>query len=95
MSTNKKEIIVLGAGEIVNFQHCCHQTTRSPGVVGLTTALKLQQAGKYRVTIVAEVLPSDPKSGRYTSFWAVSPVRNPIYLCIDVYCRELIMSIIL
>ena len=41
------------------------------GVVGLTTALKLQQQGTYQVTIVSEVLPSDPKTIRYTSRWAV------------------------
>lgn len=41
------------------------------GVVGLTTALKLQQQGTYQVAIVSEVLPSDPKTIRYTSRWAV------------------------
>jgi len=40
------------------------------GVVGLTTALKLQERGGYRVTIIAETLPSDPKNIRYTSPWA-------------------------
>lgn len=42
------------------------------GVVGLTTALKIQEQGTYRVTIVAENFPTDPKSIRYTSHWAVS-----------------------
>ncbi|PPQ74276.1 hypothetical protein CVT26_003900 [Gymnopilus dilepis] len=40
------------------------------GVIGLTTALKLQETGKYDVQIVAEVLPSDPKTIKYTSHWA-------------------------
>ncbi|OBZ77747.1 D-amino-acid oxidase [Grifola frondosa] len=40
------------------------------GVVGLTTAVKIQEKGGYNVTIVAETLPSDPKSIKYTSIWA-------------------------
>ncbi|KAJ8582936.1 nucleotide-binding domain-containing protein [Rhizopogon salebrosus TDB-379] len=40
------------------------------GVVGLTTALRIQAQGAYRVTIVAETFPTDPKSIRYTSHWA-------------------------
>ncbi|EMD34685.1 hypothetical protein CERSUDRAFT_116873 [Gelatoporia subvermispora B] len=40
------------------------------GVVGLTTAVKVQEQGDYAVTIVAEIFPSDPKSVRYTSLWA-------------------------
>ncbi|KAF5340298.1 hypothetical protein D9611_007863 [Ephemerocybe angulata] len=40
------------------------------GVVGLTTALRIQTEGKYDVAIVAETLPTDPKSIRYTSQWA-------------------------
>lgn len=41
------------------------------GVVGLTTALKIQLQGNYRVTVVSEIIPSDPKSIKYTSRWAV------------------------
>jgi 2-polyprenyl-6-methoxyphenol hydroxylase-like FAD-dependent oxidoreductase len=44
------------------------------GVVGLTTALEIQQRGngKYRVTLVADAYPGDPDTGvRYTSQWAV------------------------
>jgi len=78
----KKEIIVLGAGELslCGVEH--HLTSigfptqlfpMGIGVVGLTTALKLQQQGTYQVTIVSEVTPSDPKSIRYTSRWAVRP----------------------
>ncbi|KAJ7484624.1 D-amino-acid oxidase [Mycena latifolia] len=40
------------------------------GVVGLTTAVRIQEKGGYQVTIVAEVLPSDPKTIKYTSHWA-------------------------
>ncbi|EPQ53595.1 D-aspartate oxidase [Gloeophyllum trabeum ATCC 11539] len=40
------------------------------GVIGLTTALKIQEKGGYHVTIIAETFPSDPKSIRYTSHWA-------------------------
>ncbi|KAG2144556.1 hypothetical protein DEU56DRAFT_790272 [Suillus clintonianus] len=40
------------------------------GVVNLTTALRIQTQGAYRVTIVAENFPIDPKSSRYTSHWA-------------------------
>lgn len=40
------------------------------GVVGLTAALKFQEQGSYRVTIIAETFPSDPKNIRYTSPWA-------------------------
>lgn len=39
------------------------------GVIGLTTAVKLQDSG-YTVTLVAETLPTDPKNIRYTSPWA-------------------------
>jgi hypothetical protein len=41
------------------------------GVVGLTTALRLQVQGNYMVTIVSEIIPSDPSSIKYTSRWAV------------------------
>jgi hypothetical protein len=41
------------------------------GVIGLTTALKIQLQGVYDVTIIAETLPNDPKSIKYTSSWAV------------------------
>ncbi|KAG6332544.1 hypothetical protein ID866_6543 [Astraeus odoratus] len=40
------------------------------GVVGLSTALKIQERGIYHVTIVAETFPTDPKTIRYTSHWA-------------------------
>ncbi|KAF9259599.1 nucleotide-binding domain-containing protein [Marasmius fiardii PR-910] len=40
------------------------------GVVGLTTALSIQERGGYAVSIVAEALPTDPRSIKYTSHWA-------------------------
>ncbi|EAU82893.1 D-amino-acid oxidase [Coprinopsis cinerea okayama7 len=40
------------------------------GVIGLTTALKIQEQEGYQVTIVAEIFPTDPKSIKYTSQWA-------------------------
>jgi D-amino-acid oxidase len=45
------------------------------GVVGLTTAVKILETGMYDVTIIAETLPSDPKTIRYTSHWAVCDLR--------------------
>ncbi|KAJ7615355.1 hypothetical protein FB45DRAFT_935477 [Roridomyces roridus] len=45
-------------------------TVIGAGVIGLTTAIKLQEMG-YRVTIVAEFLPTDePSPAQYTSHWA-------------------------
>ncbi|KAJ3508067.1 hypothetical protein NMY22_g16731 [Coprinellus aureogranulatus] len=35
------------------------------GVIGLTTALKIQETGRYNVTIIAEILPTDPKNIKY------------------------------
>jgi len=40
------------------------------GVVGLSTAIRIQEHGGYRVTVIAETIPGDPKSIRYTSPWA-------------------------
>ncbi|KAI9062226.1 D-amino-acid oxidase [Trametes sanguinea] len=40
------------------------------GVVGLTTAVKIQEQQGYRVTIIAETFPTDPKTIKYTSLWA-------------------------
>lgn len=40
------------------------------GVIGLTTAVVLQEKGDYRVTIIADVFPGDERSSRYTSCWA-------------------------
>ncbi|KAL0576848.1 hypothetical protein V5O48_005145 [Marasmius crinis-equi] len=47
-----------------------HIVVLGAGVVGLTTALGIQERGGYAVTIVAEILPTDPKSIKYTSKWA-------------------------
>ncbi|KAJ8088442.1 hypothetical protein PM082_022515 [Marasmius tenuissimus] len=40
------------------------------GVIGLTTAVSIQERGGFTVTVIADVLPTDPKSIRYTSHWA-------------------------
>jgi len=40
------------------------------GVIGLTTALRLQEKGLYQVEILAEILPTDPKNIKYASHWA-------------------------
>ncbi|KAF9239269.1 hypothetical protein BU15DRAFT_74692 [Melanogaster broomeanus] len=40
------------------------------GIIGLTTALRLQQKGGFHVTVLAETFPTDPKTIRYTSHWA-------------------------
>ena len=73
-SVEKKNVIVLGAGERL-LCHCtlprAYQVDAS-GVVGLTTALNIQLQGNYRVTILSEIMPSDPSSIKYTSKWAVS-----------------------
>ena len=46
-------------------------------MIGLTAALKIQEEGSYQVTVIAEVLPSDPKTIKYTSHWAVSFFTSP------------------
>ncbi|KAN0136776.1 hypothetical protein V8E53_005217, partial [Lactarius tabidus] len=40
------------------------------GVIGLSTAIKVQERGAYSVTILAEVFPTDSKCIKYTSHWA-------------------------
>ncbi|KAI6158189.1 hypothetical protein BKA82DRAFT_996629 [Pisolithus tinctorius] len=40
------------------------------GVVGLSTAIRIQEEGGYRATVVAETFPTDPKTIRYASHWA-------------------------
>ncbi|KAK4058755.1 carboxypeptidase Y-deficient [Microbotryomycetes sp. JL221] len=46
-----------------------HAVIVGAGVVGLSTALQLQNRG-YEVTIIAEHMPGDPKTIKYTSPWA-------------------------
>ncbi|KAH7102135.1 D-amino-acid oxidase [Auriculariales sp. MPI-PUGE-AT-0066] len=48
-----------------------HIVVLGAGVVGLSTAVKAQDAG-HTVTIVADILPGDPKSAEYTSPWAAA-----------------------
>ena len=62
------------------------------GVIGLTTALRILEKG-YQVEIIAEVIPTDPKSIKYTSHWAVSLYLLIVYLTIRL-CRVLIMSVL-
>ncbi|KAF8970431.1 D-amino-acid oxidase [Flammula alnicola] len=45
-------------------------TVLGAGVIGLTTALKIQQKGGYKVTILAEQFPIDPKTVKYASLSA-------------------------
>jgi len=40
------------------------------GVIGLSTAIKVQERGAYSVTILAEAFPTDSKCIQYTSHWA-------------------------
>jgi len=42
------------------------------GVIGLSTAIRLQEKENYVVSIVAETFPTDPKCIKYCSHWAVS-----------------------
>lgn len=69
-----KKVVVIGAGtQLIPLRSSPSTNQHRPlGVVGLTTALRIQEVGKYNCTIVAEVLPSDPKTIKYTSHWAVN-----------------------
>ncbi|ETW75833.1 hypothetical protein HETIRDRAFT_239418, partial [Heterobasidion irregulare TC 32-1] len=40
------------------------------GIIGITTALKIQERGEYDVSIIAETFPTDEKTIKYTSHWA-------------------------
>ncbi|KAL4251957.1 DAMOX/DASOX family protein [Abortiporus biennis] len=51
-------------------QQSKHIVVIGAGIVGLTTALKIQEQEGYKVTIVAEQFCTDPKNVRYTSLWA-------------------------
>lgn len=48
-----------------------HVLVLGAGVIGLSTALRLQD--KYNVTVVADVLPGDERKGQaqYANAWAV------------------------
>ena len=72
-SVEKKKVIVLGAGERLLCDCTLLRAYRvnASGVVGLTTALNIQRQGNYSVTVISEIIPSDPYSIKYTSKWAV------------------------
>jgi hypothetical protein len=75
----KPEVVVLGAGQFMHTPVSVYILTwLRVGVIGLTTALKIIETGQYTVSILAETLPSDPKSIRYTSHWAVRPFSSPL-----------------
>jgi hypothetical protein len=76
-SEKKKRVVVLGAG-IYELSPSSSPSsdlwfcrTILSGVIGLTTALRIQEKGLYQVEIIADVLPTDPKTYKYTSQWAV------------------------
>ncbi|KAF9486250.1 D-amino-acid oxidase [Pholiota conissans] len=47
-----------------------HVVVLGAGVIGLTTALKIQEKEGYQVTILAEQFPTDPKTVKYASLSA-------------------------
>jgi hypothetical protein len=72
----KQSVFVVGAGEhrLTMFFSCSstilnRRSVHCSGVVGLSTAIRVLEAG-YDVTLFAEVFPTDPKTVKYTSFWA-------------------------
>jgi len=73
----KKRVVVLGAGiykllpSSSPSSNLWFYRTILSGVIGLTTALRIQEKGLYQVEIIADVLPTDPKTYKYTSQWAV------------------------
>ena len=68
----RKNIVVIGAGESIFSLKISGSQCSVAGVIGLSTAIKLQEKGSYAVSIIAETLPTDPKCIKYTSHWAVS-----------------------
>ncbi|KIP11903.1 hypothetical protein PHLGIDRAFT_63002 [Phlebiopsis gigantea 11061_1 CR5-6] len=72
MAHSPKQVVVVGAGAfpIRRAPVAVYLIHFDLGVVGLTTAVKIQEQGGYAVTVVADTFPSDPKSIKYTSLWA-------------------------
>jgi hypothetical protein len=66
------------------YLHLFHPHDLGSGVIGLTSALKLQEEG-YHITIIAEIFPTDPKSPKYTSQWAVSNHYELMLLLVLIY----------
>ena len=67
----QKQVIVLGAGTYPFTWTRPQRKLTNSGVIGLTTALRILEKN-YQVEIIAEVIPTDPKTIKYTSHWAVS-----------------------
>lgn len=67
-----KSVVVIGAGMLVVSRIFYVQCIYSAGVIGLSTAIKVQERGDCSITILAEKLPTDSKCIKYTSHWAVS-----------------------
>lgn len=86
-----KNVVVIGAGTFLSLRarefypgrgKADHTSTL--GVAGLTTAVKVQEKGGFKVTVVAETFPTDPKTARYTSPWAVSrSFRRRLLMYVD------------
>ena len=70
VNSDQRHIVVLGAGQSLDTGVPLVSTDHNAGVVGLSTALRIAEQG-YDVTIVAETFPTDSKTIRYTSHWAV------------------------
>ena len=75
MSEPAKEVVVIGAGNLgfnrSGLRIDIGERLDRAGVVGLSTAIKIQEHGGYHVTVIGETIPGDPKSIYYTSPWAV------------------------
>ena len=78
MPEQAREVVVIGAGEprIVRYPGFSFDSgsLNRVGVIGLSTAIRIQEHGGYHVTVIAESIPGDPKSIRYTSPWAVRSI---------------------
>lgn len=77
-SDARERVVVIGAGELISVVVTnCEWPLTLPGVIGLTTAVRIQETGRYDVNIVAEHFHSDTKKTvEYTSYWAVSALDH-------------------
>ncbi|THU84935.1 nucleotide-binding domain-containing protein [Dendrothele bispora CBS 962.96] len=57
-----------------SFQVLPHIVVIGAGVIGLSTAIKIQEGGRYTTTVISELFPEDvnhpERSSKYTSSWA-------------------------